>query len=302
MAFSKYATVFLCILLASMLSATVLGSIVPPEDIPPGEGEDVIPPSQLSPPTNPNSAVVIISSSVGGTTNPVPGSYEYTNGTLITMTATPQQGFTFLYWVIEGGYTATDNLPPIYLGPNDDPSLAPPRPAAEVVAGDRLVLSQNPLRVLCGYGWSFQYQAVFAPTFTATASADTVARVLSSIGGTTDPTSGIYTYPENTTYSLKAIPSSGFEFKYWVVTGDYMPGHNVEGQPELDATVITSNPLDVSCGYGYTYTYQPFFAPVGSQVGEGIPATTFYIVVVLAVIAIIVAVIAVYMGMKRSRK
>ena len=292
----KCSTAFLLILLASSLAATILNQDI--ETYAQTPGEENIPPSQLPPPTNPNDANVILAATAGGTTDPVTGIHEYPNGTVITLTATPQKGFKFQEWVIDGLYTDTNNLPPIYLTADENPADAPPRPAAE----DRLVLTTNPLRILCGYGWSFQYQAVFVPEVISSASADAVVTVLSAVGGTTNPSPGTYNYANGTTYTLTATADAGFEFKEWVVSGSYMPGHGVTGEPELDSHELTSNPLDVSCGYGYTYTYQPLFVPIGSETSTGIPANTVYIIViVLVVIAIIAVAVAVYMSTKRSK-
>ncbi|MFA5364266.1 MAG: hypothetical protein WC325_03690 [Candidatus Bathyarchaeia archaeon] len=296
-----------------MLLLTAVGSsLIAFGQIP--QGEEEIPPSQLSPPSDPNSAKVIISSSVGGTTTPTSGTHEYPNGTVITLTAIPQAGFKFVNWVIEGGYTSANNLPPIYLPADFDATLAPPRPAAAVSAGDRLVLSDNPLRVLCGYGWSFKYQAVFAPETTFTRSANAIVNILTSVGGTTNPSAGSYSFENGTSYVLAATPASGYEFKYWVVSGSYLPGHGVSDQPTLDDTVITDNPLDVSCGYGYEYTYQPLFTPVGAQIPDGgqtdggttdtsgISMETFYIVVIALVVIIVVAVAFAVYSMRKSKR
>ncbi len=298
--------VLMLLLTAATPLMTTFGQIPP--------GEDEILPSQLAQPTGPNSAIVIIKASVGGTTNPAPDTYEYTNGTLITLRAIPQNGFKFVNWVIEGGYATTNNLPPIYLPEDLNPDLAPPRPAAEVAAGDRLVLSDNPLRILCGYGWSFQYQAVFEPETTFTRSANAIVNILTSVGGTTNPSAGSYSFENGTSYVLTATPASGYEFKYWVVSGSYLPGHGVSDQPELDDTIITDNPLDVSCGYGYEYTYQPLFTPVDAQVPDGgqtdggttetngVPMETFYTVVLaLVAIVVIITILAVY-SMRKSKR
>ena len=299
----KLSLLALLTLLLALTITPIIGTYA--TTIPPGE--EVIPPSQLPEPTQGN-ANVIVGESVGGTTDPAAGVHQYENGTVIELTATPQDGFMFLYWIIEGGYTNTDNLPPIYFTEDDDPRLAPPRPAAEVTAGDRLVLSQNPLVVLCGYGWSFQYQAVFVPETTFTQSVDATVTILSSVGGTTDPAPGTYSFEEDTPYTISATATTGYEFQYWVVSGDYLPGHGVSDQPDLDSVVIADNPLDVSCGYGYQYTYNPRFIPVGVDIpGEtpdggttGIAEETFYLVVIaLVAVIIIVLIFAVYSMRKR---
>jgi parallel beta-helix repeat protein len=46
-------------------------------------------------------ALTIISE-VGGTTNPVPGTYTYVNGTSVQVTAIPDNGYSFDYWMLDG--------------------------------------------------------------------------------------------------------------------------------------------------------------------------------------------------------
>ena len=43
-----------------------------------------------------------IAAGSGGTTSPAPGTYEYAEGTPVTVTALPRPGFTFKYWVLDG--------------------------------------------------------------------------------------------------------------------------------------------------------------------------------------------------------
>ena len=42
-----------------------------------------------------------ITTTVGGTTNPVPGTYIYDNGTLVNVTATPNGGYAFDHWILD---------------------------------------------------------------------------------------------------------------------------------------------------------------------------------------------------------
>jgi len=107
--------------------------------------------------------------------------------------------------------------------------------------------------------------------------------VAAALGGTTDPEPGTYTYSFADTISLTATPNSGFNFQKWVISGQYTPGHNIpaiiypsniglddpnyipEFPPSSDlqenSLVTSTNPLNVVCGYGYTFVYQPVFVP-----------------------------------------
>ncbi|MGA3289568.1 MAG: hypothetical protein ABSD42_04945 [Candidatus Bathyarchaeia archaeon] len=97
-------------------------------------------PSTVSASTN---AIVVILAGNGGTTSPAPGTYSLANATSLDITATPDSGFTFAYWVISGsplnghgGYSYT------------------------------LTPTNNPYNVNHGYGNTYNYQPVFLPTST----------------------------------------------------------------------------------------------------------------------------------------
>ena len=49
--------------------------------------------------------------------------------------------------------------------------------------------------------------------------------LLASVGGTTSPAPGNYTYDNGTFIVFSAIPDPGFTFQYWIVSGAYTPGH-----------------------------------------------------------------------------
>jgi len=113
-------------------------------------------------------------------------------------------------------------------------------------------------------------------------SEEAIVVILPSAGGTTSPGPGTYAYPNGTNIVLSATPSSGYEFKYWIASGNYTPGHTagqgvtivdpetgevIGGFPRpqfsgIDSLVFTANPANITCGYGYTYYYQAVFAPV----------------------------------------
>jgi hypothetical protein len=241
-----------------------------------------------------NQAVVVIPSSAGGTTSPGPGTYTYNEGETITLTATPDEGFEFAYWVASGSYTPGHEdgvLNEVLIGEETgDPEVTFPRFPAPTGL-DALVFTINPLNILCGYGYTYKYQAVFTPvTFTVTPPTplspdelsytpgvpaityDTIVELVSSTGGTTNPSPGKYAFVDLQQITMTAVPNQNFEFQYWVVKGDYLPGH--DGGAELDSLTFTDNPLTITCGDGYLYSYQPVFTPVSSPPPTSEPPTT----------------------------
>lgn len=98
-------------------------------------------------PTEPSAitdTIIIVKGSIGGTTNPSPGTYPTSENSAFSLTATSDEGFEFQYWVVSGSYTpghGTGN--------------------AEI---DRLIVSKNPLSINCGYGYTYTYQPIFTPT------------------------------------------------------------------------------------------------------------------------------------------
>jgi hypothetical protein len=115
--------------------------------------------------------------------------------------------------------------------------------------------------------------------------------VMPTTGGTTDPAPGMYTYNNGTPIAIRAIPDTGFTFSYWLITGNIFPGHTtaqaqsstiidpetgqvIETFPRtpsnvaIDSLTFTTNPANITCGYGYSYTYTAVFAAINA------PATT----------------------------
>ncbi len=294
-------------------------------------------------------ATVIIQPSTGGTTDPASGTYTYANGTQFTFTATPDAGYVFQYWVITGNYTPGHTAQsPSYLIDPDTGQIISAFPRPQVSGIDSLITDVNPLNVSHGYGYTYSYQAVFAPISSATptptptgANANLTATVIieASVGGTTNPAPGTYEYANGTQFSISATPNAGFTFLYWVISGNFTPGHNAAQasfvlsengsfvqfpRPDLngtDALTLTTNPADISHGYGYTYAYQAVFIPTPAATSSPTPTQTaaptaspsptptsapsgglgtiYIVAIVVVVIIIIVAIAAVAM---RRRK
>lgn len=236
-----------------------------------------------------NTAEVILAATVGGTTDPAPGTYSYADGATISLKAIPDTGYAFLHWTISGGYISTQNAPPLIIpsawidpttGELRDPDTGEPitidRPSATGATYDSLTATQNPLGVVCGYGYTYSYQAVFVPTAPAERT-EAVVVVKSAAGGSTNPGVGTYTFAEGGEVTLTATADSGYVFQYWIASGTGTSGH--------ENSLITDNPLTITCGVGLTYEYQPVFTPEGAvTTTEGIPATYFYAAVIILVI------------------
>ena len=241
----------------------------------------------------------IILNSVGGTVSPAAGTYTYVQDERTTLTATPEDGFKFKEWVIQGIYE-TGRIPPGFVPYNvdpADPSYDPPLFSVPDNGFQSFVTSTNPLTFVSGSDYTIIFQAIFEPTTTPPSTTVPILIVLAANGGTSNPGPGTYSYAEDTIVPLTATPSSGFEFQYWVVSGG----------PHGDTTnlIIMDNPLDTHSVVGEAYTYQPVFTPVGSDGtggGGGIAVEYLYaIIVVLAIIAVIgIALALMYMSRSKS--
>ncbi len=248
-------------------------------------------------------ATVIILPSAGGTTTPAPGNYTYSSNQTINLEAIPNEGTTFAYWVVSGALTPGHEAQSVgfYTDPVTGAVVQLPHPVS-TAAIDSLVFSINPVNITCGYGYTYTYQAVFAingsaiiespPPQTQNATSTSAGvTILPSVGGTTTPPPGNYSYENGTTYTLSAAADDGFVFHYWIVYGSYQPGHlaqpnyvpgvseqypSVPGniyQPTIDSLIFSINPVTITCGYGYNYTYQAVFDPLNATVTP-IPTST----------------------------
>lgn len=296
---AKYATASLLVLLASTMLLLAFNLSVYAQEEPTPSPEEQYPPyvpNPYNPPTpapEPQQvAIVTLVAAVGGTTSPAAGTYTYNYGDTITLTATPSTGYKFAYWIIRGLYTPGHNVPPINYPEQaaEDPNWVPAFPNPSQVAEDSLVTSSNPLKIICGYGYSYLYQPVFMSTATPSPGNNSIVIVLAGAGGTTNPAPGTYTYLPDAAVTLTATPNSGFEFQYWIVTGAE-PGHDA---------ILTDQSLSINCQQGYTFTYQPVFKPSAATVpSTGVDPTIFYVVIAVLVI---VAIIAVAVALMRGKK
>jgi hypothetical protein len=247
-------------------------------------------------------ATVIVMPTIGGTTDPAPGQYTYENGTVIVLTAIPDAGYVFSYWIITGelfpGHTSSQVQPVQIIDPETGEVIGtfPVRPTTSAI--DSLTFTNNPANITCGYGYSYTYTAVFSPVSSPTSPSPTPSPteatviVMPTVGGTVSPTAGMYTYASGEVIRISATPDAGYKFSYWLVSGNTIPGHETKystiaddaGNPigqiprastsGIDSLTFTANPASITCGYGYSYTYTAIFEKLASPSPTATPAAT----------------------------
>lgn len=149
-----------------------------------------------------------ITTTTGGSPNPIPGVYTYSSGTSVSVTAVPSAGYRFDHWVLDGSNAG----------------------------------SANPISILMNVNHNLQ--AVFAETHVLTISV--------SQGGTTNPTSGTYTYQTPTNVLVTATPNTGYRFDHWAYDG---------------SNAGSQNPITVYVGS--THTLQAVFVVIPSSHAVG---------------------------------
>jgi hypothetical protein len=187
---------------------------------------------------------LIINASVGGTTDPTPGTYSYDTGTDVAITATPDTHYDFSYWsgdVPQG----SENDNPLTITMGSDKSITA-----------NFVLKQYTLTIAAGLGGTtdpapgaYSYDARTDVAITATpdigygltgwsgdaSGADNqititmdadksitasfirqyTLTIAAGDGGTTDPTPGSYKHDSGTQVTVTASHNYGYEFSNW---------------------------------------------------------------------------------------
>jgi hypothetical protein len=123
----------------------------------------------------PTSLTLTINATVGGTTSPLPGNYTYGYKANVTVTAIPDSGYIFDYWM----------------------------------TGYGLMGSQNPNTIMMVQNVSLQ------PVFENATTAQRTLTIIAVAGGTTDPPPGNYTYGYMANVTVTAIPDPGYVFDSW---------------------------------------------------------------------------------------
>jgi len=89
----------------------------------------------------PSTYYLTITSTTGGTTNPLPGTYNYTEGSSLNVTAIPNPGYSFDYWLLDGE-ERTEN--PITIGIDANHTLEAVYFVVDITPPNITNVSQNP--------------------------------------------------------------------------------------------------------------------------------------------------------------
>jgi hypothetical protein len=140
-------------------------------------------------------ATVIILYSSGGIIQPVPGTHTYPDGTTVSLSAAPSDYYVFSCWQINsssGNTIASDN------------------PASLIVkASIGTYIVQPEFNVQPGN-----------PEIADASSVLAIAKIIAGMGGSTEPTAGVYDFANSTSFSLTAVPYTGWVFDHWIIAGN----------------------------------------------------------------------------------
>ena len=111
---------------------------------------------------------IVILPTTGGTIDPAVGNHTYANNTALTVTATPDAGYEFLYWNVTGIMNDSGEHDDMSTNETDMGHNGPFRDVSDL---DSLILTDKSITFNIDCAYVYQYQAFFTPTATATPSA-----------------------------------------------------------------------------------------------------------------------------------
>ena len=121
---------------------------------------------------------LFINTTLGGTTYPIPGTYNFLEGTVTGVVPIPNNGYRFVNWILDG-QTRTDN--PINVTMDADHSLEAVFELLPIPPPEKCYLT------------------------------------IVAINGQTNPTPNTYEVDVDTTITVTATPNSGYKFKEWLL-------------------------------------------------------------------------------------
>jgi len=141
-----------------------------------------------------------IGTTVGGTTNPAPGTYTCLEGTTVQVQAIPSSGYNFDHWILDG-----------------------------------TMYTSNPISVLMNRNQNLTaYFSEIPPPPPETYKLN----VASTVYGTTNPTPGIYTHNAGSSVVVTAIPEAGYCFDHWQMDGAVRTENPINVLMDRDHTLL----------------------------------------------------------------
>jgi parallel beta-helix repeat protein len=201
--------------------------------------------------TSPTSTYELtVNSAVGGTTDPNSGSYTYNSDDSATVTATPQTGYAFAYWLLDSQTNTTNAT--IEITMNSNHTIKPvftqltyeltinsaPGGQTSPISGSYTYNHSETASITASASEGYQFEHwlldgqtnTTSPTISLSMTTNhTLTPVFtqityeltinSAVGGTTLPTNGSYTYNYAQTATITATPSEGYQFAGWLLDG-----------------------------------------------------------------------------------
>jgi len=209
-----------------------------------------------------------ITITAGGTTRPSPGTYNYVNGTVVSVTATPDINYRFEQWILDGANAGSANPIRVLMDSNHTlravftqityqltiatttGGTTNPKPGNYTHVNGTVVSltaipdascvfdhweldgsnigSKNPVDILMNANHTVL--AVFAlRKYTLT--------ITSTAGGNTNPTPGTYNYTVGSSTTVTAIPSLSYSFDHWLLDGEKRKENPITVQMDKNHTL-----------------------------------------------------------------
>jgi len=225
--------------------------------------------------------VLEISSTIGGTTDPAPGTYTYSAGTEATVAATPEENYHVDHWELDGENAGSQNPIAITMDANHTlhavfqemkytltitttpGGTTDPTPGEYIYsAGTQVPVSAIPDTNNLFDHWKLDGEnaGTTSPTEVLMNSNHTLHAVFELLrfnltittteGGTTDPAPRTYTYTAGSSVNVTAVPNSGYSFNYWLLDGEERAENPItvtmDANHTLEAVLADNIPPEIS--------------------------------------------------------
>lgn len=188
--------------------------------------------------------------SVGGSTTPMSGSYQYASGGTVSILAVPDSGYNFDHWLIDGVSTsqnpasvtmnANHTVQAVFTPETVDQYVLtvligagkgvtdPPVGDSSYPAGTSVTLTATPADTHLFSRWIVDGVSVYNSTVTVVMNGNHVAEarffrpvitIATTVGGTTSPAPGEYIEDKGTVVTVIPVRERGYRFSHWIVDG-----------------------------------------------------------------------------------